>query len=237
VAEALHEDGWIYNIQGEMTAKLWMQCLSPWEAVEEVEKDGTRPDHIAWKGVESGTYTAKGTYKMFCEGSVRWSMSEPVWSSFSPMKCKVFAWLALRYRLWTSDRRARHGLQEHSDAYFTCLQDEDNVNHVLVLCPYARQVWCRVLHIADLRIADPGFTGNLQRWWMEARKRVRRIDRKCFDSMVISTAWMLWKERNARAFGNTGEQKTIDQMVTQIRDDFHLWERAKRGWRLDIARE
>jgi hypothetical protein len=139
--------------------------------------------------------------------------------------------------VWTSDRRARHGLQEHPDACYTSLQEEDNIDHVLVLCPYARQVWCRVLHSADLRIADPCYTGNLLRWWTEVRKRARRIDRKRFDSMVIGTAWTLWKQRNARAFGNAREQKTVDQMVVQIRDDFHMWERAKRGGRLDIARE
>jgi hypothetical protein len=66
---------------------------------------------------------------------------------------------------------------------------------------------------------------------------VRRTDRKRFDSMVISLAWTIWKQRNVRAFGNAREQKTVDQMVTQIRDDFHLWERAKRGGKLDIARE
>ncbi|KAK1649263.1 hypothetical protein QYE76_067068 [Lolium multiflorum] len=98
-------------------------------------------------------------------------------------------------------------------------------------------VWCRVLHSAGLRMADPGSTGNLQRWWTEARKRVRKFDRKRFDSMVISTAWTIWKQRNARAFRNNREQKTVDQMVTQIRDDFHMWERARRGVRLDVARE
>jgi hypothetical protein len=172
VVEALHEDGWIDDIQGEMTAELWMQCLTLWEAVEIVERDGTRPDHISWKGVESGIYTAKGTYKMLCLGNVQWSMSEPVWGSFSLMKCKVFAWLALKYRLWTSDRRARYGLQEHLDTCYTCLQEEDNVDHILVLSPYARQVRCKVIRNANLRIADPGFTGNLQRWWMEGRKRL-----------------------------------------------------------------
>jgi hypothetical protein len=100
---------------------------------------------------------------MLCLGSVRWSMSKPVWDFFSPMKCKMFAWLALKYRLWTSDRKARHGLQDRPDACYTCLQEEDNVDHILVLCPYAIQVWCRVLHSADLRIADPRFVGNLQR--------------------------------------------------------------------------
>lgn len=237
VAEALQEDVWIDDIHGEMTVDLWMQCLNLWEAVEEVEKDSTRPDSITWKGVESGTYTARGTYKMLCQGGIRWAMSKPVWGSFAPMKCKVFAWLTLRYRLWTSDRRARHGLQEHPDLCYICLQEEDNVDHIFTLCPYARQVWYRVLRSANLRIGDPGVTGNLQRWWTEARKRVRRFDRKRFDTMVICTAWTLWKQRNARAFGNEREQKTVEQVLVQVSDVFHLWERAKRGGRLGATRE
>lgn len=135
-----------------MTEELWRECLILWEAVETVEQDAGSRDHISWKGVESGRYSAKATYGMLCQGSVRWSMSKPVWGSFSPMKCKMFAWLALRYRLWTSDRRARHGLREHPDTCYTCLQEEDNVDHILTLCPYARQVWCRVLHSASLQL-------------------------------------------------------------------------------------
>jgi hypothetical protein len=134
VAEALQGDAWIDDIPGEMTEELWRQCLVLWEAVENVERDASIPDRILWKGAESETYSAKCTYEMLCHGNVRWSMSRPVWGSFSPMKCKIFAWLALRYRLWTSDRRARHGLQEHPDVCYFCLQEEDNVDHVLVLC-------------------------------------------------------------------------------------------------------
>jgi hypothetical protein len=219
-----------------MTVELWGQCLILWEAVETVERDTSRPDQISWKGAESGTYTAKCTYEMLYQGSVRWSMCTPVWGSFAPMKCKIFIWLTLKYRLWTSDRRARHGLQELPDACHTCLQEEDNADHIFTLCPYARQVWCKVLQSAELQIADPGVSGNLERWWTEARKRVRRTDRKRFDSLVISTTWTLWKQRNARAFGNEREQKTVDQMAVLIRQDFHLWESAKRGGRLDIAR-
>jgi nicotinamide riboside kinase len=51
---------------------------------------------------------------------------------------------------------------------------------------------------------------------------VRRIDRRRFDSMVICTTWTLWKQRNARAFGNTRRQKNVDQMLQEIRDEFQL---------------
>jgi hypothetical protein len=124
-------------------------------------------------------------------------MCSSVWKSFAPAKCKIFAWLALRYRLWTSDRRARFGLQEHPDPCFTCLQEEDRVDHILTQCPYARQFWFEVLRRASLNIQEPGLDSNLERWWTEARKRVRKLDRKRFDSMIIITAWTLWKQRNA----------------------------------------
>jgi hypothetical protein len=48
VAVALHEDGWIDDIPGEMTVELWRQCLRLWEVFETVERDVSRPDHISW---------------------------------------------------------------------------------------------------------------------------------------------------------------------------------------------
>jgi hypothetical protein len=106
----------------------------------------------------------------------------------------------LKYRLWTLDRRARLGLQEHSDPCYTCLQEEDKVDHILTQCPYARYVWFDVLRSASLNIQE-------ERWWTEVRKRVGKLDRKRFDSVVIITSWTLWKQKNARVFGNARGQK------------------------------
>jgi hypothetical protein len=64
---------------------------------------------------------------------------------------------------------------------------------------------------------------------MEARKRVRKLDRKRFDSMVIITAWTLWKQRNARVFGNVREHKNPIQALVAIREEFQLCELARRG--------
>ncbi|XP_071674511.1 uncharacterized protein [Lolium perenne] len=54
VGEALPEDGWIDDMSREMTEELWRECLILWEAVETVMRDAVSPDHISWKGVESG---------------------------------------------------------------------------------------------------------------------------------------------------------------------------------------
>jgi hypothetical protein len=156
-----------------------------------VERDVTTRDRISWKVSVSGEYSAKSTYELLCQRSTRWSMSSRIWESFAPLKCKIFAWLAIRYRLWTSDRWAWHGFQEHPDTCFTCLQEEDNVDHIFVQCSYARQVWFNVLTSTSLNIPEPSINSNLERWWTEARKRVQKLDRKLFDSMVILIAWTL----------------------------------------------
>ena len=64
---------------------------------------------------------------------------------------------------------------------------------------------------------------------MAARSRVRRKDRHRFDSLVILVAWLLWKQRNARVFGNIRDQCTVEQLTGLIREEFSLWEMARTG--------
>jgi hypothetical protein len=51
------------------------------------------------------------------------NIAKPIWSSHAPLKCKILSWLAGRHRLWTSDRRARHGLQDQAEPCFTCFAE------------------------------------------------------------------------------------------------------------------
>jgi hypothetical protein len=115
VSDALHEDSWLSDVCGELSIEGWMQCTLLWEHLERVPRDESRPDRITWKGSALSLYTASATYNMLCQGMVTWSMAKPIWGSFAPLKCKIFGWLAIRRRLWTSDRRARHGLQDRPD--------------------------------------------------------------------------------------------------------------------------
>jgi hypothetical protein len=88
-----------------------------------------------------------------------------------------------------------------------------------------------------LNIQEPDLDANLERWWTEARKRVRKLDRKRFDSMIIITAWILWKQRNSRVFGNVREQKDPTHILEAIKEEFLMWELARRGGSSQIARE
>jgi hypothetical protein len=202
-----------------------------------VPRDGRRPDQILWKGEVSGVYTTRATYNMLCQGRVTWSMAKPIWRSFAPPKCNIFGWLAIRRRLWTSDRRARHVLQDHPDPCATCLQEEDNVDHILTQCPYAKMVWFGCLRRVGSQLPEPQENTNLERWWTEARKRLRKEERRGFDTFVLLIAWTLWKQRNARVFGNLESQLSTEQIIDRILEEFSLWVAARGIERRVMLRE
>lgn len=153
-----------------------------------------------WPADDKGIYTAKSTYSRLCMGLTRSPTAGGIWRSWAPLRCKIFAWLTVQYRLWTSDRRARHGLQDAPSPCFTCLQEEDNVDHILTQCPYAREVWHRCFEVLQINIQPPIQTDTFTDWWLDKRRNFTGKTKRGFDSFVIATAWSLWKQRNARVF-------------------------------------
>ena len=97
-----------------------------------------------------------------------------------------------------------NGLQETTSPCFTCEQEEDNVDHILAQCVYARQVWflCfRELGVDEALI--PTTEDTLGDWWVSARKRIDKRHRRGFDTLCISVYWNLWKQRNDVVFRNS----------------------------------
>ena len=67
-----------------------------------------------------------------------------IWKSWAPPRAKFFAWLAFRKRLWTADRRRRHGLEACGPCWL-CDQEEETVDHLLVNCSFAKVIWWNTL--------------------------------------------------------------------------------------------
>jgi hypothetical protein len=105
VAEALVDSSWLSDVEGDLTIEGCLQCVRLWEEIDRVPHNAMEPDSFSWKGSADGRYSAKDTYMMLCQGGTEFAMYKPIWKSFTPLKCKYFSWLALKYRLWTSDRR------------------------------------------------------------------------------------------------------------------------------------
>jgi hypothetical protein len=79
-----------------------------------------------------------------------------------------------------------------------------------------------------LQIQEPQQNTKVERWWTEARKRVRKSDRRHLHTLIILTAWTLWKQRNARVLSNVERQINTDQIVDKVGEESQLWECEER---------
>jgi hypothetical protein len=78
-------------------------------------------------------------------GSIKFLAWRRIWKTWAPANCKFFIWLAINNRCWTSDQLAKRGLP-HQAACPLCDQDVETINHILVSCVFAREVWSLVLN-------------------------------------------------------------------------------------------
>lgn len=168
-----------------------MQVYLLTQAISSVERNIDEPDQFDWPCDASGKYTASSTYMRLCIGYTRAPAAGCISRSWAPLKCKIFMWLACQYRLWTSDRRARHGLQDAPSPCYTCLQDEDNADHILVQRVYACEVWHSCFSSWRFTIHTPDANATFLQWWLEQRSRFRGKAKRSVDSVVILIAWAL----------------------------------------------
>ncbi|CAN6373551.1 unnamed protein product [Urochloa humidicola] len=131
----------------------------------------------------------------------------------------MFLWLAFHRRHWTADRRHRHGLHSHTNCLL-CDQLPETMEHILVQCSYAQQVWWPFLQQLGFATVTPT-TGSLQVWWTHLRRQVQAQKRKGFDSLFALVSWQIWKERNARVFRGATSQPR--QLLQQIKIEGDNW--------------
>jgi hypothetical protein len=98
-----------------------------------------------WSGDSAPlTRTWHPPHMLCCSPGRHKSWGEGALEGEAPRKCHFFLWLVLHSRNWTSEHAWCHGL--HDDALCVlCDQGAEMMDHLLVGCPYVREVWFKVL--------------------------------------------------------------------------------------------
>lgn len=97
----------------------------------------------------------------------------------------------------------------------------------MLRCVFAWQVWhCCFLRARINIMLMPTTNDSISVWWMEARKRMPKENRKGFDSVIMLFCWHLWKHRNEMVFGPRREVSTVANFTSQIFDEMRTWVRA-----------
>jgi hypothetical protein len=167
--------------------------------------------------------TVSLTYRAFFADSTKLLGAKELWRAKAPPKVKMFFWLALHRRLWTAERRKRHGLQD-DDACALCDQHAETGSHLFLGCAFARQVWFGLLSPFQLVDLVPVDDQDLGTWWIRQRRRIDKTSRPLFDRLLLLIAWSLWKERNARVFART--PSAAHDVIAAITRDGKDWAAA-----------
>jgi len=221
VAEALTDEKWIDDIRVGVPVEALMEYLELWDKLSNIElQDGAQDRHI-WRLSASGKYTAKSAYDVFFQGAIYFRPYERIWKSWAPPKCRFFMWLVAHKRCWTADRLARRGLP-HPAKCLLCDQEQENIDHLLVGCVFARQFWFALLQRFGLSSLTPQPEDSAwEDWWEKAEAATTGDVRKGLNSIIILGAWSIWKHRNDCVFN--GVAPNINTALSIARDDAHWW--------------
>jgi hypothetical protein len=96
---------------------------------------------------------------------------------------------------------------------------------------YVRQVWFNCLGVAELNVPLPQATDQLEEWWLRVHigLTLNKREKKKLDARVTLICWSIWKQRNARTFGNMERQFNEDVLAARIVEDMKLWSLARLG--------
>ncbi|GJN13726.1 hypothetical protein PR202_gb00464 [Eleusine coracana subsp. coracana] len=190
VAEALEDDQWILDIQGGLS---WIgikelsrlcDCLENFALTDQEDRYVRNLD-------ASGHYSSRSAYKAYFNGSVVFEPWKRLWKTWTPAKCKLFLWLAIRNKCWTADRLANRGL-DHPEKCPLCDQEEETIQHLLTTCVVAREVWYKLLQPLGLVSSAPRrWELSFVDWWRKTTKKVKKEDRKGVNSLIILGAWIM----------------------------------------------
>jgi hypothetical protein len=141
-------------ISGGLTVEVLLEYLRIWDLVGGVILHEDVPDQYNWKLTQHESYTSKSAYEAFFVGSIRFGPWRRIWKTWASPRCKFFIWLVFHNRVWTADRLARRNLP-HPEVCPFCDQEEETINHILLGCVFAREVWTITLQHLDFMHLAP----------------------------------------------------------------------------------
>jgi hypothetical protein len=184
VNQALHNNEWIKKIKMDMELSLAHihEYIRLWILLSDIHLVEDTNDSIIWNLTPSGEYSATSVYNAQFFVATQTNMNKLVWKVWAPPKIKFFAWLAIRNRLWTSDRLERRGWDNFGICPL-CKQYNETTTHLFLHCQYTKRLWEMIRDWLDLTSIWTNEWMNdlsLKYWW--SRMSFKATNKLCLPS-------------------------------------------------------
>ncbi|KAF7000984.1 hypothetical protein CFC21_016745 [Triticum aestivum] len=102
--------------------------------------------------------------------------------------------------------------------YSRCVQEEGTVDHILIHCVYASQVWFQCFTKVEIPLELlPHGHERVEDWWVASRKRVPKVQRKDYDSCHGGLLEFM-EQRNSMVFGRSNMCNELDTVRDILRE-------------------
>ncbi|XP_071724716.1 uncharacterized protein [Rutidosis leptorrhynchoides] len=153
--------------------------------------DPNAADSWKWNLSSNGRFTVKKLSTIIDDTLLNIDIhrDETIRNSLIPKKIELFAWRALQKRLPVRMELDKRGIDLHSVRCPLCDDDLETVDHVLIFCKHAQEVWTRVYN-----------------WWNRGSfshfsiNELLRGDINIWQAVTWSTSYFIWRNRNNKVF-------------------------------------
>ena len=153
------------------------------------------------------------------ESTMLSSVLDPVrWNKCLPLKINIHAWRLLLDRLPTRHNLDVRGIDLDSTRCPVCDDNIETAHHLFVECKVAADIWKMVSTWWDIGDSPKDLQSLIT--WSDS-VNLTPLAKTCFDVVIQTTTWILWRYRNRICFDEKPPSK--DSLGAEIKVLSHTW--------------
>ncbi|XP_021985657.1 uncharacterized protein LOC110881815 [Helianthus annuus] len=146
------------------------------------------------------------------------------WLHWIPKKVNCFLWRVVLDRIPTKEALMARRISLPSASCIFCNDVIETVDHLLVTCDFAQQVWTLILQWINIHL--PRFTLSvIQLSEQILSHKTHKALKRAIWAVVAATCWNIWRTRNDFIFKHKSPQLT--KLIGDIKAHSFLWVQSR----------
>jgi hypothetical protein len=178
-------------------------------------------DKLVWGPSRKGIFASRTFYQVLHNPPGICFPWKCIWRVKAPPRVAFFMWTAAWGRILTCENLKKKGFVLAGWCCM-CKNAEETVDHLLLHCWFARQLWSFVFQCVGIDWVIPLHVSELLfGWWNWFGKRSSRV----WNLIPSCLMWTIWRERNNRTFENleTPLAKVLELFFVSLYDWSRAW--------------
>jgi hypothetical protein len=178
-------------------------------------------DSLCWRPSSQKIFQVRSYYSVLLKPSRISFPWRSVWKAKVPSRVTFFSWTATLGRILTIDNLRKRKVLI-IDWCCMCKTNGESVNHLLLHCPIAQDLWNLVFILFGISWVMPRGVEDLFACW--SGKRENSESGAIWKAVPHCLMWCLWRERNSRTF--SGEEQSVPMLKFSFLNTLFEWLKA-----------